>query len=301
MTANIHIQLIAFLIFLSLMPCHAQEGSDVYLFTLEKEGKGDYQLHSPKYLNSFNKGGFNNQPSFTPSGDLLLSVRKQDEIQNDIWLLSLSSRKYKQLTNTSATEYSPRIHPHEEHLTVVRRADRDISEQQICNIHLKTGEMECVAPDVKDAGYYTWLSPAELGLFRIDGNTNKLSYYNVEENKSRRITNAIGRTLLSDKAGWLIFVHKFTDNYWYIKKYDPSTSAIEIVTQTVDKNEDFTMAGDGTYFMGKGHLLFAFHPDKGKDWRQVADLSVYGIKFITRMAVSPDGKKLVVVSTNDKS
>src|SRR5687767_12605295 len=111
----------------------AQNESDLYLFSLERTGKGEYHLHSPKFLNSFNKSGYNNQPSFTPTGDLLISVRKQGEKQNDIWLLSLNAKKYKQLTQTSAFEYSPRIHPDEEQLTVLRKVGDSPLDQQVCN------------------------------------------------------------------------------------------------------------------------------------------------------------------------
>jgi Tol biopolymer transport system component len=292
------------LLFFCLLPLSvsfAQTDNDLYLFSLEKSAKGEYHLHGAKYLNDFNRGGYTNQPSFTPGGDLLVSVRKPDENQNDIWQLSLTTRKYKRLTKTRATEYSPRIHPDEEQLTVLRKLEGETVDQQVCNIHLKSGEMECLAGDMRDVGYYTWLTPASLALFRLDGSGNRLNYYDANENKSRRITTSVGRTLMTDKAGNLIYIHKFTDEYWYIKKYNPSNSSIEIITQTIGKNEDFTMTSDGTYFMGKDNLLFSFHPDRGKEWKQVADLSIYGIKYISRLAVSPDSKKLVVVAAKTKS
>ncbi|HUR29997.1 MAG TPA: hypothetical protein VMZ69_01125, partial [Saprospiraceae bacterium] len=275
----------------------AQTDNDLYLFSIEKSGKGEYHVHSPKFLSTFNKRGYTNQPSFTPSGDLLVSVRKEEDTQNDIWQLSLASKKYRRLTRTDASEYSPRIHPDEENLTVLRKINGDPINQQVCNIDLRSGEMTCVAEELHDIGYYTWISMTELGLFRIEGTTNRLSYYNTDDKKSRRITTSIGRTLLSDKSGAVIYIHKFTDAYWYIKKYNPTNSAIEIVTQTVAKNEDFALAPDGTYFMGKDNLLFVFNSAIGKDWKQIADLSIYGIKYITRMAISPDGKKLAIVAT----
>ncbi len=279
----------------------SQAESDLYLFTLEKTDKGELAVHSPKFLSSFNKGGYTNQPAFTPSGELLLSVRKPDESQNDIWLLNLSTKKYKRLTQTVAFEYSPRIHPDEEHLTVLRKVGEEPLDQQVCNINLRSGDMECLTSVGKDIGYYTWLSPNELGLYRIENSTNRLSYFNLDENKGRRITTSIGRTLFNDKTGWLIYVHKFTNEYWYIKKYNPATSVIEIITQTKGKNEDFAIAPDGTYFMGSDHVLYAFNPHKDKEWKEVADLSAYGIRYITRLAISPDGKKLVLVAMKQKS
>ena len=272
----------------------------MYLFSLERTSKGDYHLHSPKYLNSFNPVGYNNQPAFTHTGDLLVSVRKPGDPQNDIWQLSLSTKKFRRLTKTQALEYSPQIHPDEEHLSVLRKIGDEPLHQQVCKINLKTGQLEVVTPDLKDVGSYTWISPNALGLFRIEGTTNRLSYYEADQNKSRRITTAVGRSLASDKDGWLIYVHKFTDEYWYIKKYNPSTSAIEIITRTPGKTEDFAIASDGTIFMGYDQHLFSFHPDRGKEWKHVGDLSIFGIKFISRLAISPDNKKLVVVASKEK-
>lgn len=270
--------------------------NDLYLFSLDKSGKGIYSVSDPKYLNSFNKDGFTNQPAFTPSGELLVSVRLANEDQNDIWLLDIDARKYRILTRTSETEYSPYIHPHEEHLTVLRKTGEQPMDQQVCNIDLRTGTLECVSGNFRDVAYYTWLGPNYLALFRIEGAVHRLSLYDVKENKSRRITTSIGRNLVSDRSGHLIFVHKFTNEYWYIKKYDPINSEIENITRTAGKNEDFAIAPDGTYFMGNGNLLFTFHPERDKEWRQIADLAVYGIDRITRLAISPDGKHLVLVS-----
>jgi Tol biopolymer transport system component len=275
------------------------QGNDVYLFSMEKSGKGEYHLHSPKFISTFNPGGFSNQPAFTPSGELLLSVRKSDEKQNDIYQFNVNTRRYRRLTQTNATEYSPGIHPDEEHLTVIRREDN--GDQRVCMIHLKTGEFTCLVGDMRDVGYYTWLNNEELGLFRIESGGSRLVYFNSKENKSRRITTSIGRALFSDKSGNLIYLHKFTDQYWYIKKYNPRTSEIEIVTQSIGKEEDFAIAPDGTYFMVREQVLHIFHPETQKEWVPIADLSIYGIRNISRLSISPDAKKLIIIASNTDS
>jgi hypothetical protein len=174
-------------------------------------------------------------------------------------------------------------------------------EQQVCKVNLKTGELEVVTHSLKDVGYYSWLDENKLGLFRIDGGANSLNYYEADTDKSRKITTAIGRTLVSDKEGRLLYVHKFSNDIWYIKRYNSRTSAVEIITQTKGKNEDFAMAPDGTLFMGNNNLLYYLNPARDKEWKELADLSAYGIKFISRLAVSPNGKELVLVSSLEKS
>ena len=298
MTVTVPKFFLTFLLTIALAWVAAQE-NDVYLFSMEKTGKGEYHLHNPKFISTFNPGGFSNQPAFTPSGDLLLSVRKPDDAQNDIYQFNFNTRRYKRLTRTKATEYSPRVHPDEEHLTMIRKEEN--GDQQVCMIHLKTGEVTCLAGDMRDVGYYTWLNNDELGLFRIESGGSRLVFFNSKENKSRRITTSIGRALFSDKSGNLIYLHKFTDQYWYIKKYNPRTSEIEIVTQTIGNGEDFAITADGTYFMVRDQLLHTFHPETQKQWFPIADLSIYGIKNVSRLSISPDAKKLIVIASKTNS
>ncbi len=279
---------------------YAQTDTELYLFSLQKTSDSLYHVYAPKYLSGFNAGGDTNQPSFTPSGDLLISVRKAGETQNDIWQLSLTQKKIKRLTETSGSEYSPRIHPDGKNLSVLRKEPGEVFDQQVYTIGLRSGEYKSVTGDIRDIGNYTWMSSHELGLYRIGGKDNGLSYLDINVNKIRRITTSVGRTLLTDKNGLLVYVHKFDSTYWYIKKYNPATSFIEVVAVTPGNTEDFALTPDGTYFMAKDHILYCINPAQQKIWDQVADLSIYDIKFITGLAISEDGHQLALVAMKEK-
>jgi len=279
---------------------YAQTDNDLYLFSLQLTSDGLYHVYAPKYLSGFNQGGYTNQPSFTPSGDLLVSVRKVDENQNDIWQLSLAQKKIKRLTLTSASEYSPLIHPDGQYLSVLRKEPGEVVDQQVYKIGFHSQEYKSVTGDIHDVGYYTWISSHELGLYRIEGENNRLSYLDINDNKIRRITSSVGRTLLIDKDGLLVYVHKFDAVYWYIKKYNPASSLIEVVAVTPGKAEDFVLAPDGTYFIAKDHILYCIKPVQQTTWNQVADLSIYDIKFITGLAISDDGRQLALVAMKEK-
>lgn len=283
------------LVFLAGM-ARGQSESDLYLFSLHKSSDGLYHLASPKFLSSFNTGGYTNQPCFTKSGDLLVSIRKKGEDQNDIVLMSPSLKKYKRITDTKASEYSPRPGPDGVSYTVVRQVPGDSMDQQVFRIPVKGGGYTSLTPDIRDVGYYTWITDEELGMFRIEGEQSRLATYSVADHKSKRIMSSIGRTLVSDGKGSMYYVHKFSDTYWYIKKYNPASSIIDIIVETPGKTEDFTMASDGTFFMGRDAKLYSYHPDRQPGWKEVADLSIYGISRISRLALSMDGNQLAVVS-----
>jgi WD40 repeat protein len=98
---------------------YAQPGNDLYLFSLQQSSDGHYHVFSPKYLSGFNHGGEISQLSFTASGDLLVSARPKDGNQNDIWQLSPALKTIKRITFTSINEYSPKIQPGGQYLTVL--------------------------------------------------------------------------------------------------------------------------------------------------------------------------------------
>ena len=55
------------------------------------------------------------------------------------------------------------------------------------------------------------------------------------------------------------------------------------------------MPNDHTFFMAKGGWLFMYDMQKDKQWKPIADLYIYGIKNITRLALSKDGKHIALV------
>jgi len=294
--SRIFLQIIVTVIIIS--SAKAQDPTDVYLFQLQISNDHSCHVYQPKFLSGFNRGGYTNQPWFVSNDQILLSVRMRGDTQNDIYLLSLASKKVKQITRTSANEFSPRIHPDGMHLSVVRQAHSDTIDQQVFQTAWPAGgEYKSVTPKTKDIGYYTWMNKDELALFRLEGEANRLWFENLKDHRNRQITSSVGRTLLTDKTGAVMYVHKFNDDYWYIKKYYPATGTIDIIVQTPGKSEDFVIAPDGTYIMGVGEKLFYFHPVYQPTWKQIADLSIYGITHITRLAVSPDGKQLALVTT----
>lgn len=277
----------------------AQGETQLYLFNLTKTPEGQYHVYGAKLLSGFNPGGYTNQPFFTHYGDILVSVRKKGELQNDIWLLSLGAKKYRQLTNTRSNEYSPQLEQNKLYYSVVRQVEGEPIDQQVFQFPVSGGQYESLTPDIKDIGYYAWLKPGELALYRIENESNRLVSYVTVDHKSKPITTAVGRTLISDGKGGIYYIHKFSETYWYLKKYNNASAVIDVIAETPSRSEDFALAQDGTFFMGKDQKLMYLSATDKNTWKECADLSMYGIQHITRMALSPDGKQLAVVATKE--
>ena len=281
----------------AVVSLRAQAPSDLYLFSLHQEGTNYYVFH-PQLLSGFNPGGYTNQPWFTPEGDILVSVRLSSDVQNDIYKLSVQDLTIHRLTKTSANEYSPRFDPSRQHLSVVRQVVGEDMDQQVFAARLTGGSFKSITPDIKDIGYYTWLDDEYLGLFRIDGESNRLERYHIMDMKSRKVTSSVGRSLWTSTGGAVLYVHKFSVDYWYLKAYDVDAFTMHIVAETPGLSEDFAVAPNGTFFMCDGTQLVSYHPDYDSGWNLVVDLSVYGIESASRLAISPDGTKIAVVASN---
>ena len=91
------------------------------------------------------------------------------------------------------------------------------------------------------------------------------------------------------------YVSKEKDSIWEVKSVDPISGATTFLFKTLPETEDMCWLSDGTALMAKDGILYGFQLIRNDDWVKLADLSKYGIKNITRLAVSPDGTKLAVV------
>lgn len=258
--------------------------TDLYLFKVAKDDM-KYHVHSPKFLNGFNLGGYNNQPWFVKNDLLYLSVKLADSSQHDIFALDLENDSYYPVSQTPENEFSPRLVPNTNKLSYIRQ--NTASDEKDQQLYLFDNEDENgnrpLLPAQKDLGYYCWLEGNEVALY-YDREPTRLAFADVLSKQVRIFGSDIGRCLATDDTGSLLYVHKYTEEYWYLKRYDAEQKRSEIVIQTIDRAEDFAVAPDGSIFQGSGSKLYVFNPTLGKEWVEVFDLAVFGIKNITRLA-----------------
>jgi hypothetical protein len=122
-----------------------------------------------------------------------------------------------------------------------------------------------------------------------------LAIVGTGQQQPQRIASSIGRALQKLPDGRLAFVQKATEQTWYIKAYDPAKKTTDILVKTPPGCEDFAVLSDGTLIAGNGSKLLQYKPGRQSDWIEIGDLSRYGVKKITRVAVGGDGKLAVVV------
>ena len=70
---------------------------------------------------------------------------------------------------------------------------------------------------------------------------------------------------------------------------------IESLNRSLTGAEDMTWTPDKRILMGKENKLFFKNPKKDKKWIEIESFNQLGYTGISRVVVSPDGKKLAVV------
>lgn len=290
---------VSFALLMGLYTAHAQklEHFDLILFSLNKQSDSSWRPAAPRFISGFNTRGYNNQPQFFSPYDLYLTVQTPDDTtQTEIYSLNPALRTTTRVTATTTAEYSPTLMPGGKYFSAVR-VEEDGSQRLWAFPMDRSDNGRPVFPQITGVGYHCWLHDTLAALFIVGENNNShyLALAGTGRQQLQRIAFNVGRCLQKMPDGRLAFIQKATEQTWFIKSFDLKKKTSDILVKTLPGSEDFVLLPDGTLLSGQGPKLFQFNPRRQTDWKEVADLSRFGVKNITRMAVSSDGKLAVVV------
>jgi dipeptidyl aminopeptidase/acylaminoacyl peptidase len=269
---------------------------DLLLFSLERPGD-DYTLATPRFLTAFNPRGYNNQPAFVSTTELFVTVQDpRDTTQTEIYLLDLGARQRERVTETPTPEYSATLLPGGGRFSCVR-VEADGSQRLWSFPVDRSDNGEPVFYDLLNVGYHCWLRDTLVALFLVaqNGTAHTLAVAATNGTAPTPIVANIGRCLQRLPDGRLGYVQKATEQTWFLKAYDPVRKQSEILEKTLPGVEDFAVLPDGTFLAGKDARLYQWRPGQKNGWREVANLAGLDVREISRLAVSPDGRRIAVV------
>ena len=268
--------------------------TDLFTFQLTEADTG-WHIHSPTLLSEFNPGGYTNQPEFITDDLLYVSVRKPGPNQNnDIYGLHLTSGELEQVTDTPEGEYSPTRHPDGKSFTCIREVLGGETNQQLFQYPLdRSNNGRSLFADITTVGYHCWLDGDNVAMFQV-GDPVRLSWADPGTGENQVLISKVGRALRRTPSGQLAFVHKYSDEFWYLKTLDNEGSDSEIIAQMPAGSEDFAINSKGLYFTGNGSKLFVLDPSRSDKWKLVGDLAIYGIEKITRLDINSQDKIAIV-------
>ena len=263
----------------------AQPNTEIYLFELEKDDQNTYSIFKP--LNISQNEGYDNQPSFWSEGNSILYARTENG-QTEIARYFIGSGKTNLISKTlQGSEYSPTPTP-DGRISSIRL---DTTGLQLLYAYDLKGDHEVLVPETV-IGYHAWIGKSKIAAFVL-GEPNTLQIIDTKSGSSKTVAENIGRGLHKIPGTKEFSYVDKSGEKWVIKALNPKNGNKRDLVSTRDGSEDYCWTPNGEIIMGQGNTLWVWNPIQG--WREIFDLSSYGLQGITRVAVSPEGDKLVLV------
>ena len=259
--------------------------TDIYLYRISR-----LLPFGDRLINITNRRGYDNQPSW--DGQTILYTSARDG-QTDIF--RYSNGAHARLTATQESEYSAAITPDGRGISVVR-VERD-STQRLWHFPADGGAPSLILESIKPVGYYAWLDSTLIALFVL-GSPNTLQIADTRSGTSRVVTSSIGRALQrvpeSRRASYL----RRVDTRWRLETVSPIPRSngsfdVDTIAFLPDSAEYVVWRSPTELYSGAGSRIYRMRlPDRR--WQQIAELA--GLRRISRLAISPDGRTLAVVA-----
>ncbi len=268
--------------------------TDIFLIDMMWQD-GTYRFGAVQ--NITNRPGYDNQPCFSADGRNILYSSIREGKQSDIYRYDIQSHTTTRISNTPESEFAPIYMPDSLHYSVVR-VDKK-GEQRVWMSLIDQGKFTVLTDRLDSIGYHQWWNRDDLVIDFIRKKP-MLEYVNMKTGREQWMSTAPGRCIQvhpTDKT--ITFVNKDSDTTWTICRMN-EYKEITVICQTLKGEEDFAWTPHGTLLMTKGAVLYEYTPGIDKEWRSLNDFSKMGISGMYRLAISPKGDKLAVVSFKGK-
>ena len=280
---------VAFLL-LSAASVTAQSATDIV--TLDMRPHQDH-VHAGSLVQVTDRDGYDNQPYFVDPDRIVFSSIREGE-QSDIFRYTISEDRLERLTETPESEYSPKLTPEGDALTVVR-VEMDGVSQHLYRYSLDGDSPERLLPDVDDIGYYAWAGPQRVALFRV-GDPSSLHLADLETGELRHVQDRIGPIIQSIPGTEVVsFVDQSDPERWVLKRLDGATGEVTSVAELPSGALEHVWMSDATVLIGHEGTLYRSSRDPEEPWHPLMALDELVGPF-SRLALAPSGFRLAVVT-----
>ncbi len=269
---------------------------DIWLLDI-KDSAGNISFHNP--INITDRKGYDNQPAFSPDGKYMLYSSQSDSNgSTDIYKYDLKTKQTTQFTKTFTSEYSPTFMPDGRNVSVVM-VEKD-SVQRLWKFPLspleeggdtKCRRCACIMPTIDSIGYHCWINKDSVAVFVLTKPAFTLQLVNIHTQKSEIIADSIGRCMrMKDGNLWFTTKAGHFDNVW-----EYSFKEKKINSKGVIESEDYCFYKNQIWSCSENTIVSGYMNSK-TGATEIVNLEALGITKPARITVSPDGKKLAVVS-----
>jgi hypothetical protein len=263
-------------------------GSDIWIARLEVTPTA-VAIRDP--ANATRRPGYDNQPFFLDAGGFLYSAGDSAS-STDVWRLDPAGGPAVPVTRTPESEFSPTPLPDGAGFCAVRvEAD---STQRLWRFDLDGGGARPVLAGVDSVGYFEWIDPATLALFVV-GEPHTLRIVDVASGRESVAARDIGRFIRCVPGTRdVAFTLRVSDDAYRFVRLPAAGGGGPVPLIDGVGGQDAAWVGD-VLLATAGTRIFASRPFADGVWREVADAGTWGVAGVTRLAVSPDQRRLAVV------
>lgn len=279
-------------LFFSLQ-CYSQSGTEVFLVDLERND-GTLKIGKPKNIS--NNEGYDNQPSFYDDDRILFASTRKG--QTDISLYNSNTDSKSWINNTpNGGEYSPLRIQGTEDISAIRLDDNGL--QRLYEYDFKTGNQIELLADLK-VGYHVWYNDHIIVCTVLVDNRMDLVVVNLKDNARYTLQKNVGRSLHKIPQTELISYISKENDTTMVKSMHPVSGATRDIVGLFGSVEDVVWTYNGTVLAGYRNSLLGFDYVDGQSWTLVHSFDEKEIPALSRLAISPNGKRMAFVTEDPK-
>ncbi len=265
----------------------SQNETEIYLFDLEVVATNDF-LKNQKNIS--NNDGYDSQPYFLAKDALLFAGSRNGQTE----IIQYIRGKQKVFNNTtSGGEYSPQPIPEDRAVSAVR-LDTD-GLQRLYRYTPRDATSTVLVEDAKVA-YYTWATKDIIVSADIVGEELHLSIHNTATGKSEDLQLTVGRSFHRIPNSDLISFIDKSEKLWMITSINPITKEIKPIAPLDGGGEDISWLDKNTILLARGASIYKYDLTT-KQWSRFKTFADENLQDLSRIAVSPEGDQLAVVSS----
>lgn len=267
----------------------AQDNTEIYVFDMAFAYEGLELLNAKNISNS---EGYDNQPSFISNESIIFAGTNNG--QTDIVQYNLATKSTKWVNpKTDGGEFSPQKFPSKNNIAAVR-LDKD-GKQGLYKYDIKTGSSSELIENLQVA-YFAFYNDEKILATVLSGNQLDLVLIDLKTKSTDTLLQNAGRSLQKipqTNSMAYTLVNESENHDLYILDMDSKDSYF--VCELPRGVQDYVWLNDAQILVGMGSRLFLYDTLGEPEWNKVASLDEFRVTNITRMAVSPNGKKLALV------
>jgi hypothetical protein len=272
------------------MHLSAQTNTEVYLVNVESAYAG---LEIYNFQNISNDKGYDSQPSFSNNNEVIFAGNNNG--QTDIALFNISEKtKTWCHSPTPGGEYSPRIIPNSKNISAVRL---DPDGLQRLYVYDSTSDSSVELIEDVQVAYYTYFNKNTVVASVLSDGSLDLIVSDLTNKKTDTILTNTGRSIHKiPNSSSISYTAMNEEKNQDLYLLDMNSGESFFVCQLPIGIQDYAWLNDSQITIGSGNKLYLYDTFLNEDWKEVADLSEFKIKEISRLAVSPDKKRIALVA-----